>query len=458
MRRRWIGLAGVIAVVVLAGPAAAVDLDGTISTVAGTGIAGWTGDGGPATAAEIGHPRGIALQPDGGLAFAEPFNATVRRVLPDGTITTAAGTGVPGFSGDGGPAVAAQLNLPHGVAATNSGGLLIADTLNHRIRLVTPDGTMSTVAGTGVPGFTGDGGPATAAEIDTPRGIASLVDGGFAIADTNNHRIRRVLPDGSVTTVAGTGGHGFSGDGGPATAAELSSPFGVGPDRDGSLLVADTGNNRIRRVAPDGTIATVAGSGVRGFSGDGGPATAAALDQPHAVAGLPGGGFLIADTGNNRVRRVWPDGQITTVVGTGAAGFSGDGGRALQAQVDEPKAIAVLPTGQGFFVADSVNNRIRFALLGPRTPLTVRLLGPPVKTHLGTNAVLRFTLTTPATVRLEVRRGARLVLAIKARRPAGSNVLAFGRRLRVGSYRLVLTASAGDGRTVRAGSSLQVAA
>jgi hypothetical protein len=176
------------------------------------------------------------------------------------------------------------------------------------------------------------------------------------------------------------------------------------------------------------------------------------------VAALAEGGFLIADTGNNRVRRVWPDGRITTVVGTGAAGFSGDGGSAVEAQLDEPKAIALLPASQGFLVADSVNNRIRLDLLDLRPPLKVRLLGRPLKTHAGSSAVLRFALTTPATVRLEVRCGARLVLAIKARRPAGSNVLAFGRRLRAGSYRLLLSVSSGNGRSARTGSWLQVAA
>ncbi len=233
--RRTITLAAVVAGALVAagmvaGHRTAVP---SIVTVAGTGVAGRTGDSGPALQAEIGHPRGIALASDGGYVFTEPFNQTVRRVSPDGTITTIAGTGQAGFSGDAGPATQAALDQPHGVAFTPSGGLLVADALNHRVRLISSDGTISTVAGTGVVGFSGDGGPATAAEIDGPRGIAALPDGGFLIPDTDNQRIRRVWPDGTITTVAGDGTRGFSGDGGPATAADLASPFAAVPTADG---------------------------------------------------------------------------------------------------------------------------------------------------------------------------------------------------------------------------------
>lgn len=456
--RRPFALGIVAGVLVLAGPALALRLDGTIATVAGTGIAGRTGDGGPAVAAEIGHPRGIAVAADGGYAFAEPFNATIRRIAADGTVTSVAGTGVAGYAGDGGPASTAELNLPHGVALTTSGGLLIADTLNQRIRLVSPDGSISTVVGNGSAGFAGDGGPASAAQVDTPRGIAALADGGFLIADTGNQRIRRVFADGTITTVAGSGVRGFSGDGGLATAAGLANPFGVTPVRDGGLLVADTGNDRVRRVAPDGTITTVAGSDTRGFGGDDGPATAAALNQPHAVAVLPDGGFLVADTVNNRVRRVWPDGRITTVAGTGTPGSSGDGGEAADAELNQPKAVAVMPGGQGFLVGDSANNRVRLVSLDLRTPLSVRVIGPPLRARTGTSAVVRYTLSLPATVWLEVRRRERLVLRVRASGVAGANALRFGRRLRPGVYRLMLTAMPGDGRRSSAGSSLRVTA
>jgi hypothetical protein len=270
----------------------------TITTVAGTGVDGRSGDGGSATSAAIGQPRGLALAPDGGYVFAEPFNETVRRVFPDGRIETIAGTGSAGYNGDGGPATQAELNLPHGVAFLPSGALVIADTLNDRIREISASGTISTVAGTGRPGYSGDDGPATEAMIDAPRGVASLPDGSVLIPDSDNQRIRRVWPDGSITTVAGNGTRGFSGDGGLAVDAELSEPFGVAGLPDGGFLIADNGNNRIRRVWPNGTISTVAGNGPRSYGGDGGPAVDASLNSPHNVTPLPDGGFLIADVGN----------------------------------------------------------------------------------------------------------------------------------------------------------------
>jgi hypothetical protein len=235
--------------------------------------------------------------------------ARARRVSPDGTITTFAGGALNGFSGDGGPATSARLNLPMGVAAQPDGGVLIADSNNHRIRRVSPDGTITTVAGNGTEGFSGDGGPATAAELDLPVAVAVTRDGGFLIADYLNNRIRRVSPDGTITTVAGTGGWGFSGDGGPATWAQLNSVADAVETPDGGLLTSDTGNNRVRRVSPDGTITTVAGIGgfPGSFSGDGGLATLAGLNAPGGVAVTASGGFLIADTNNNRVRFVDAD-------------------------------------------------------------------------------------------------------------------------------------------------------
>jgi sugar lactone lactonase YvrE len=337
---------------------AGVEQQATIVTVAGSGVDGHTGDGGAALAAAIAHPRGVAFLRDGSFVFAEPFANTIRRVAPDGTITTIAGTGEAGYSGDGGPATAARLFLAHGVAQLPDGSLLVADAGNNRIRRIA-DGIITTVAGTGERGFSGDGGPAVAAKIDNPRGVAVLPGGGFLIPDTDNHRVRRVDANGTITTVAGTGTPGFSGDGGAAVDAQLRRPFGVAPTVDGGFLVVDVGNQRIRRVSREGVITTVAGTGVNGFSGDAGPATSAELDNPHNVAALPTGGFLVADTFNNRVRRVWPDHTITTIAGAGAPGFSGDGGEPLAAQFDLPKAIAVLPDRSGFLVADSQNNRVR---------------------------------------------------------------------------------------------------
>jgi hypothetical protein len=438
MKRRALVALGALA---LTGSAASAVAPGTITTVVGTGVVGATGDGGPAAAAEINHPRGLALAPDGGFVFADAFGETVRRVWPDGTITTIAGTGYAGFSGDGEPASATDLYLPHGVAFTSTGALLIADTLNQRIREIAPDGTMTTVAGTGVPGFSGDGGPATEAQIFAPRGIAALPGGGFLIPDSDNHRIRRVSADGTITTVAGDGVRGFSGDGGPATEAELNEPFGVAPTADGGFLVADAGDNRIRRVDADGVITTVAGDGVRAYGGDGGPATAASLSSPHNVAPLPDGGFLIADEGNDRVRRVWPDGTITTVVGTGEPGFSGDGGAADQATLNQPKALLVLPSYEGFLVADAQNSRIRLVTVDLRRVLALTVGDTRLRTRRGRAVTLAFTVDDAVTARLEVRRNGRGVVAFTKTVPSGRGSFRFGQGLRLGRYRLTLRAS-----------------
>ncbi len=429
----------------------------TLSTVAGTGTEAHTGDGGPATAADIGHPRGIAVLPGGGFVFTEPFLSTVRRVGPDGTITTIAGTGVAGYSGDGGPATAAEVDLPHGVAVTRA-GVLFSDAFNHRIRLISPDGTITTVAGTGVKGFSGDGGPAVDAEIDDARGIAALPDGGFLFPDTDNQRIRRVSPDGTITTVAGNGILGDSGDGGPALDAELNRPFSVSPTADGGFLIADTSNNRIRRVQADGTITTVAGTGARGFGGDGGPAVDATLDTPFAVAALPDGGFLIADTNDNRIRRVWPDGTITTIAGTGTAGFSGATGPPEQAEFDLPKALAVLPTYQGFLIGDAANNRVRLVSTDLRRELALRLITRSARIRAGHTASLLFEVPDRVNLRLEVRRQGAVVLRIAGQSTPGRNTLHFGRGLTPGRYALVLRAWSVIDRLTIASGTLTVAA
>ena len=208
----WLALALAVALAALA-PAAA-SAASTITTVAGNGVLGSSGDGGQATAAAINHPRGLAALSDGSFLFADAFGYRVRRVFPNGTIRTVAGTGTAGFSGDGGPATSARLNLPHAVAAMPDGGFLIADEVNHRIRRVLPSGIIRTVAGNGTKGFSGDGGPALAAQISDPRGLASLPDGSFLIPDSDNNRVRKVSTTGIITTVAGIGTSAFGGDGG----------------------------------------------------------------------------------------------------------------------------------------------------------------------------------------------------------------------------------------------------
>jgi hypothetical protein len=244
------------------------------------------------------------------------------------------------------------------------GGYLIADAGNDRVRRVFADGTIRTVAGTGVYGDSGDGGPATAAEIFDPNGVAVMPDGGFLIAD-GDYVVRRVFADGTITTVAGNGTPGFSGDGGPATAARLNVVYSVAVTADGGFLIADAGNRRVRRVSPTGIITTVAGTGVQGSSGDGGAATAAQLNDPDGIASTPDGGFLIADFFGNRVRWVSPTGVITTVAGTGAASVfrDGDGGPATAANIDMPFGVAVTPSG-GFVFSEEGNAAVRLVDAG----------------------------------------------------------------------------------------------
>jgi hypothetical protein len=275
-----------------------------ISTVAGNGIGGDSGDGGAATAAQLWDPRGVAVDAAGKLYIADSGRHRIRKVTPDGIITTVAGNGIEGYSGDGGAATAASLRWPYGVAVDATGNLYIADADNHRIRKVTQDGIITTVAGNGIGGYSGDGGAATAASLYYPRDVAVDAAGNLYIADSDNHRIRKVTSAGIITTVAGKGTGGYSGDGGAATSASLLWPHGVAVDATGNLYIADKNNNRIRKVTPSGIISTVAGNGAYGYSGDGGPATAASLQWPHGVAVDAAGNLYIADTSNHRIRKV----------------------------------------------------------------------------------------------------------------------------------------------------------
>ena len=378
-----------------------VNSAGVISTVAGTGTAGFSGDGGAATAAQLRNPQDVALDAAGNLYIVDTGDHRIRKVNSAGVISTVAGSGAQGFSGDGGAATAAQLNQPRGVALDGAGNLYIADWANHRIRKVdVSSGNISTVAGTGTAGFSGDGGAATSAQLDNPYGVA--VDGAsnLYIADENNNRIRKVNSSGNISTVAGTGTAGFSGDGGAATSAQLDNPYVVALDGAGNLYIADGGNHRIRKVNSAGVISTVAGSGAQGFGGDGGAATAALLNfpidvapdalgnlyiaewvnnrirkvdsdgnittvagreqlnEPRGVAPDGAGNLYIADTDNHRIHKVDSAGVISTVAGSGTAGFSGDGGAAVSAQLDNPSDVA--PDGAGnLYIADVVNQRIR---------------------------------------------------------------------------------------------------
>jgi uncharacterized protein (TIGR03437 family) len=355
-----------------------------ITTVAGVGPVtnpknnGFTGDGGPATAAQLNAPMGVALDAADTLYIADQVNNRVRQVPAGGTINTVAGDGTAGYSGDGGAAISAELYGPCGMTVDPSGPFYIADYQNV-VRKVTPSegDEISTVAGTGVYGFGGDGGIGInpgppGVELAHPCGIALDSNGNLYIADAGNSRIRMINPTGYISTVAGSVAVGFAGDGGLAAYAALNTPESVAVDAANNLYIADTMNNRIRKLtfgtpcnpqtgACPAIITTVAGSGdplVGGFSGDGGPATAAQLNRPFGVALDSAGNIFFSDSYNQRIRKIDAKGIITTVAGTGVSGFSGDGGPALSATFDFPTGIAVDASGK-IYVADTQDNVIR---------------------------------------------------------------------------------------------------
>jgi hypothetical protein len=456
-----------------------VNTQGIISTYAGIGQSGYTGDGGPATQARLSSPKDIWLDAAGNLYIADFVSSVIRRVDTSGIITTVAGFGLQGFSGDGGLATAATMRFPVGVAADAGGNLLILDSGNYRLRRVTaatqvintiagngtnantgnngpatsaglymPEamaadalgnvyvgtrrstldawskdhtirrispagiitfyagishngdggpasnaivdphgirfgkgaraddlyitdrrnqqirlvsggtGIIVTIAGIGEPGFSGDNGPAIAARLDDPRGVAADGNGNVWIADSDNHRIRRVSSAGIITTVAGNGTGGYNGDNRTATSASLNIPYAVDVDSQGNLYIADRFNNRLRKVTPGGIITTIAGTGQVASTGNGGPASAAALGSPSDVLIGPEGSIYIVETTTHQVRRITPDGIINRFAGTGTFGSNGDGGPAVSAQLNLPSVIALDAAGNAF-IGDQANNRVR---------------------------------------------------------------------------------------------------
>ena len=330
----------------------------TIATLAGNGVAGFLGDAGAATDANINFPLGIASDAAGNVFIADQINHRIRKVGTDGVISTVAGNGTSGFSGDAAAATSAMLSYPCAVALDSSGNIYIADTFNRRIRKVA-GGNITTIAGTGDTGNTGDGGKATDATMSFPVGLVVDAAGNIYIADMIDNVIRKIATDGTISTVVGNGTAGFFGDGGAAINAQLNLPEGLAVDPAGNLYIADVGNHRIRKVASDGTITTIAGSGfVRGFAGDGGPATKAILNYPYGIARDSAGNIFIADLGNNRIRMLRTDGTIVTVAGNGTYGDQGDGGSAKSAQFRFPHAVAVDSAGR-ISVSDTQNSRIR---------------------------------------------------------------------------------------------------
>jgi uncharacterized protein (TIGR03437 family) len=427
---------------------------GNIATVAGTGNPGYTGDGGLATSAGLNGPEGVAVDASGNLYIADTIDDRVRKVAPDGTITTIAGTGfsavygsiydetgVSTTTGDNGPAASAAVVLPTDVAVDRSGNLYIADYGNGRIRVVsksiintiagrldgipptigqaalsvsfsgptgvaadnsgnvyfaegsigtgsglaggdyriwkvTPTGVLQAAAGTGVESYSGDGGASAFAQLNQPASVAVDAFGTLYFADSRNHRIRRIRTNGAIDTVAGNGSAGFSGDGASAVAAQLNQPMGVAVDSSGNLVIADTGNNRIRRVSSNGTITTIAGNGNASFFGDGGPAVRASVHAPQGVALDRSGDVLIADTLNQRIRRITPDGIIQVVAGNGGTGVAADGAQAANAPLNQPSAVVVDGAGNILFTEQG-NGRVRAVSPAGNIVTLARGLGGP---------------------------------------------------------------------------------
>jgi sugar lactone lactonase YvrE len=336
-----------------------VDPSGIIATVAGDGYMHSVGDGGPAALAQLYQPSSLTLDSAGNLFIADSGTERVRQVLRDGTATTLAGTGTPGRgAADGSPAGNVALNTPMGVAMDYSGNVLVADTYNHRVLLVTPARAIRAVAGTGTGGASPDGTLPLVAQLRGPRAVCADRTGNLYIVDTSNHRVLRLPPGGPLQTAAGNGSKGGAGDDGAARFAQLNTPSACATDSAGNLFIADTANHVIRKVNPSGTISTVAGMGAAGTSGDEGAAIAARLDSPRGVVVDDAGDIFIADTGNHRIRQVTPDGLIHSIAGTGAAGFAGDSGPAGAALLNGPQGLFLDGAGDLYF-ADTGNNRIR---------------------------------------------------------------------------------------------------
>ena len=336
-----------------------IDIAGMIATFAGTGERGYEGDGGTATEAMLDRPSGVALDSAGNVYVADTGNHCVRRIDLTGTIETLAGTGNRGYGGDGGPAAAAWLDNPMAVAADMAGNVYVADSGNHRIRRIDMAGGIETLAGTGERGYGGDGGPASEASLDGPSGVAVDRNGNVYVADYLNRRVRRIDSAGMVSTFAGTGEAGHGGDGGQAAGALLDGPSGVAVDTNGNVYVADYLNRRVRRIDTVGVISTFAGTGETGYGGDGGRAAEAALVGPFGVTADAAGNVYVADLLNHRIRRIDTSGEIVTVVGTGDPFHRGDGGFASQAQFSHRLDEVALDTNGNVYVADPYDHTVR---------------------------------------------------------------------------------------------------
>jgi trimeric autotransporter adhesin len=330
-----------------------------IITIAGNGVSGYTGDGGLAINAQLYEPNQLAFDQAGNLFIAEDRNNIIRKIDITGHISTVAGNGTSGFSGDGGLATSAQLDRACGVAVDAAGNIYICDADNFRIRKVNTSGIISTIAGNGTEGYSGDGGPATSAEIGFTSGICVDATGNLYFASQNSN-VRKVNTSGIISTYAGNGINGSSGDGGLATSAQIKTPASVFLDGAGNLYIGDLGGMKIRKVNAAGYISTFAGNGSASSGGDGGQATNAQLYYPYGVVVDSANNVYICESGYNKIRKVNSSGIISTFAGIGGyiAGYSGDGGPAINAQFYHPSAITLNSSGN-IYIGDYENNVIR---------------------------------------------------------------------------------------------------
>ncbi|MDE0265148.1 MAG: hypothetical protein OXJ37_22290 [Bryobacterales bacterium] len=339
-------------------PGAVTETAYAINAFAGTGEEGFHGDGGPATQARFHTPGGIAVDTAGNVYVADSNNRRVRRIDPSGNIATIAGNGRQGSAGDGGPATAAQLFNPSDVAVDASGNVYIAEGLGNRVRKIDATGTISTVAGTGEAGSGGDGGPAAQAQLNRPSAIAVDADGNIFVGEYAGYRVRKIDTVGTITTIAGVGTKGGAGDGGPANAAQFNFISGLAVDGSGNVYVSDMNEVRIRKIAPEGTITTIAGTGIPGHTGHGGPAIEARIRTPGGIALDSSGNLFLTEFWAGRLRRIDPAGVITTIAGTGEQSSTGDMGLATDAALDRPRNIAAGSDGR-LYVVENYADRIR---------------------------------------------------------------------------------------------------
>ncbi len=326
---------------------------------ASTGTGGYTGDNGYAVSAELNSCTGVTFDGAGNVYIADRGNNAVRKVNTLGVITTIAGTGTAGYSGDNGPAISATLSAPYSVAIDGAGNVYVADGGNNVIRRINSGGGISTYAGTGSAGYSGDGFAASTAQLNNPEGISLDNYGNLYIADAGNHVIREVYSTGQINTIAGTGGSfGYSGDHGPANAAQLHSPSAVAIDIYGNVYIADRNNNAIRKIDNAGDITTIAGNGFVGSGGDNGPAASAQLHSPSGISIYGFGNIYISDEGNNVIRKIDTAGTITKFAGSYLNGYSGNGGLAVNAEMSTPSGLAVDGL-ERVYIADYDNNVVR---------------------------------------------------------------------------------------------------